>query len=233
MYRKSPRAGCKTALAAERNRRLRRPRSSSRLPDQARRSPLQWQRWPLQCQPQSPNLACAECWRCSSPSITLLAGICTLPRGVVRPGLRSSLDVRKKKLPGGGLPWRRRRSAHAATELWRLGGRERLTGGCQIVDRSGCATGIGHASSHRIHPRDRSDSRRRPVAALPNIPPRSDVRHSPFGAMSVARRRQLLVLGHFHCEIVTGRIGRSRARTGLAYALASQTPRPGSTPPQR
>jgi len=87
LYRKSPRVGCKTALAAERNRRLRRPRSSSRLPDQARRSPLQWQRWPLQCQPQSPNLACAECWRCSSPSITLLAGICTLPSRRCAPGL--------------------------------------------------------------------------------------------------------------------------------------------------
>ena len=97
----------------------------------------------------------------------------------MRPGLRSSLDVRKKAA-------RRRPSLASAPigsssdGLWRLGGRERLTGGCQIVDRSGCATGIGHASSHRIHPRDRSDSRRRPVAALPNIPPRSDVRHSPF-----------------------------------------------------
>lgn len=98
--------------------------------------------------------------------------------------------------------------------LWRLGGRERLTGGFQIVDRSGCATGIGHASSHRIYPRDRSDSRRRPVAALPNIPPRSDVRHSPFGAMSIARRRQLLVLGHFHCKIVTGRIGSLASENG-------------------
>lgn len=152
------------------------------------------------------------------------------PSGLCAPGARGLRSTYVKKAA------RRRPSLASAPigssseGLWRLGGWERLTGGFQIVDRSGCATGIGHASSHRIYPRDRSDSRRRPVAALPNIPPRSDVRHSPFGAMSIARRRQLLVLGHFHCKIVTGRIGRSRRERGSPMPSPPRPHGPGRRP---